>query len=1156
MLAVPALALISTQAAVAQDSKRIAWGDVGAWHVSHLADESSCLAGRQYGDVVAMISNNGHDHNGAVFFRKQGWRLFEAGKTYNARLLFDDKREYLFAATAVSIGDNGTFGIEGRSDILAEVGKANSLKAFIGDKLYVSINLDGSQNALDATTKCRADIVRAKAEGGDTASMVLLGYFYELGEGVAGDMAEARRWYIAAAERGDAEAQVRSAAFMLANLGGERDLPAAEMWLRKAAAQAHPEAIDAVRQINEHSIQWLADGGALGEALAAAGRALAQGLSTDRAGDEPQPQVAEAEERMRRAEHAYSEGNYTLALQIYGSEAEAGNAEAAFQMGEMYREGRGVSPNPRTAFLYYLKSAVRGHFEGQVKVGLGYQTAEGTSRNMLEALRWFRRAAQSSTGDNAKRANDLIESAIRWTRYYEPTRADEIFRQAGLDVPEELPKVAAAPVETPSLEGAARAVETGDYAKARSFYRDLASQGNSEAAFQLGSLYQYGRGVQASAATALSWFMKAASEGHFMSQIRVGVAYQTGNGTQMDLPTALVWFRKATETGTGFQVQMAKGLLNDAVREVRRTMPTRAAAIFRDAGVEVAEPRPPTMADATAALEVRNYAEARRIFSTLARAGDRDAAYALGNMYRDGRGSTRDPREAFRWYLSAANGGHFMSQVKVGVSYQTGDGTDQDLPLALNWFRKATQSGTGFQVQMAQALLDDVVRKIRQTETPTRAAAILREAGVELDASLKVAEAPKAAMEEATRAFQRGNYDEARKLYAALANAGEYTAAFALGNMYRDARGVKQDLSEALRWYLKAARAGHYDAQIRVGFAYQDAEGVSRDMAEALRWFRRAAVTSTGANAEQAQFRLTVAIRYTRYYEPERADEILRAVGIAPTVASVKVEEAPALVTVPAAEPDNQLVVPNTGKRFALIVANEDYSDDDYDLANPSTDAEIVRKALEAAGFTVRLAINADKQEFEVAVADLADEARDAEVALFYFTGHGYSLEDRATDGPSGPFQTYLTSTSYDFDAKQNMQNAQSMSLDDIRSQLTTSAHNTLIFVDACQTLDTNSARGGDGERAKIVAIDTSFRSYASLYIGSSTRFDRKAADGIPGRGSVFAQEFAKNVVLPGVAIGEVFRKVRLAVRQQSSGSQVPAGYDELNEPIILVPGS
>jgi TPR repeat protein len=85
------------------------------------------------------------------------------------------------------------------------------------------------------------------------------------------------------------------------------------------------------------------------------------------------------------------------------------------------------------------------------------------------------------------------------------------------------------------------------------------------------------------------------------------------------------------------------------------------------------------------------------------------------------------------------------------------------------------------------------------------------------------------------------NYGEAAKWYRKAADQGDAVAQALLGNNYRTGRGVPQNYGEAVQWYRKAADQGFAQAQTTLGAQYVNGQGVTRNYGEAVKWFRLAA---------------------------------------------------------------------------------------------------------------------------------------------------------------------------------------------------------------------------------------------------------------------------------------------------------------------------
>ena len=111
------------------------------------------------------------------------------------------------------------------------------------------------------------------------------------------------------------------------------------------------------------------------------------------------------------------------------------------------------------------------------------------------------------------------------------------------------------------------------------------------------------------------------------------------------------------------------------------------------------------------------------------------------------------------------------------------------------------------------------------------------------------ADTPEQQFQQGFEASTRGDYQTAFKLWLSLAEQGNASAQFNLGNMYANGQGVKQDDFEAVKWFRQAAEQGYTDAQFNLGVMYAKGQGVKQDDVEAVKWYRKAAEQGN-ANAQ------------------------------------------------------------------------------------------------------------------------------------------------------------------------------------------------------------------------------------------------------------------------------------------------------------------
>jgi hypothetical protein len=100
-----------------------------------------------------------------------------------------------------------------------------------------------------------------------------------------------------------------------------------------------------------------------------------------------------------------------------------------------------------------------------------------------------------------------------------------------------------------ALEDGNRAFDAGRYGDARQFWLAAAHDGDAQAAFDLGLLYDLGEGVGSDAATAFRWYRQAGEAGLGAAAFNVGVMYDSGRGVPLDRSKAAVWYARAAALG-------------------------------------------------------------------------------------------------------------------------------------------------------------------------------------------------------------------------------------------------------------------------------------------------------------------------------------------------------------------------------------------------------------------------------------------------------------------------------------------------------------------------------------------------------------------------------------------------------------------------------
>ena len=84
---------------------------------------------------------------------------------------------------------------------------------------------------------------------------------------------------------------------------------------------------------------------------------------------------------------------------VLRTKAEQGDKDAQLKLGVMYAEGEIVSKDIVEAVKWFRKAAEQGDADAQFNLGLSYDTGDGAPKDSVEAVRWYRKAAEQGKAD-------------------------------------------------------------------------------------------------------------------------------------------------------------------------------------------------------------------------------------------------------------------------------------------------------------------------------------------------------------------------------------------------------------------------------------------------------------------------------------------------------------------------------------------------------------------------------------------------------------------------------------------------------------------------------------------------------------------------------------------------------------------------------------
>ena len=186
----------------------------------------------------------------------------------------------------------------------------------------------------------------------------------------------------------------------------------------------------------------------------------------------------------------------------------------------------------QTLFNKKLQEAGQGNSNAQFDIGSMYQNGRGVSPDRNEAIEWYRKAAAQNNEMAVSRLQLLQANEERFKKELANARSGDKESQYKLG--------------NMYTEGIGTNI---DLAKAAEAFEQSANQGYTRAEYKLGLLYYEGTGVKPNEKTAYTWFKKAADKDYAAAQYYLGKMYASGMGVKRDYATSLEWYTKAVDGG-------------------------------------------------------------------------------------------------------------------------------------------------------------------------------------------------------------------------------------------------------------------------------------------------------------------------------------------------------------------------------------------------------------------------------------------------------------------------------------------------------------------------------------------------------------------------------------------------------------------------------
>jgi hypothetical protein len=175
---------------------------------------------------------------------------------------------------------------------------------------------------------------------------------------------------------------------------------------------------------------------------------------------------------------------------------------------------------------------------------------------------------------------------------------------------------------------------------------------------------------------------------------------------------------------------------------------------------------------------------------------------------------------------------------------------------------------------------------------------------------------------------------------------------------------------------------------------------------------------------------------------------------------------------------------------------------------------------------------------------DFGKKAQGADVALFFYAGHGIAIGGT----------NYLLPVDADIKSEMDVKLGAAINIDLTLDQTMSDAKVKLVFLDACRD-NPFAAKIKSNSATRSVSVQTGLaemKSGEGTLIAFATGPGQTALDGKEGANSPFTRALLANVTQPGVEIQQAMTKVRAQVNEETNKGQLPWGHTNLIGTVYL----
>ncbi len=474
------------------------------------------------------------------------------------------------------------------------------------------------------------------------------------------------------------------------------------------------------------------------------------------------------------------------------------------------------------AFDYFTKSAELGNPLAQYYLGRMYAEGQAVKQDFDEAIKWYRTSSIKGC-EAAKKALKNIEIKIKNNiniRQEKSTKQEKSTIQEDKKI---------GPVELYNL--GIQDYNQKKFFKAFNSFTKSAELGHSLAQYYLGLMYAEGKAVKQNLEEAKKWFQKSSAQGNndsieALKKISLNVKkepvtseeqyeFALGYYKEKIYSEAFKWFKKSSDQGNNNSLYYL-GMMYQKGEGIDRNI-EEAKNLYQKSSLGGCVEAQIALEELENNLKNNNITNNRQDNPKTQQVNKESIdLYNLGIQDY----SQKMFFKAFNSFKKSAELGNPLSQYYLGIMYAQGKAVEQDFEEAKRWFQKSFLNGCKEAQKALDKLANIVNLPVNEKKEPVT---------------------PEEQYKFASECYKAKKYDEALKLFRKSAEQGYYKASYAIGLMYKNGEGVRQDIEEAFKWFGKYVEKATDKEQYNFGMKYYNGNPVKQNFKEAFKWFQKSA---------------------------------------------------------------------------------------------------------------------------------------------------------------------------------------------------------------------------------------------------------------------------------------------------------------------------